>query len=70
MKHFKKFIQDNSFIKNKTGGGKVTIITMGYILAILLLCSPLYVYAQCSIQVKDVKEISKNVLDVYTIKMG
>lgn len=54
----------------KDQSGKVLVFSMGYLLFILLLSCPIYVFAQCSAQIAFVKDTSQNALDVYTVKTG
>lgn len=54
----------------KNNDGSTITLCMGWLLAVLLLCSPIYVYAQCDLQVNHLRETSQRVLDTYTVKMG
>lgn len=58
------------FMRIKDNSGSAIVLTMGFLLAALLLCTPVYVFAQVNTQISKVTEISQNSLDVYTIKMG
>lgn len=62
IQRLKKILVDKS--------GSALLLSMGVLLGLLLLCSPIYVFAQCNTQMSFIKETSQNAIDVYTVKTG